>query len=256
MADILQVKTVRHSASTGSAVGTIPQMDQAFIQQNQIVERYLAGKLPLKGAQDFERFCREHPETITQLGMADRINQALRLLDASGQPEPWAEKPLPFWQKPAAVAAVTAVAVVALGAAGVLFSQARQSAQQVTKLEEQLRKQPLSAAQSTRPVVVMPSRTGPVARSMLSIGGKNAEMADLKFDVSWSTYSHFRVLIDRVDQGRAAVVTNLGRDSNGHLRVALNSSAMGPGEYAVTLEGLDWRGNPVPQAWASFAVVR
>mgnify|MGYP007115157020 CR=1 FL=1 len=38
-----------------------------------------------------------------------------------------------------------------------------------------------------------------------------------------------------------AVLSNLARDSNGHLRVALNSSAVGPGQYAVTLEGLDWR---------------
>ena len=32
-------------------------MDATFIQQNQVIERYLMGKLPLKGAQDFERFC-------------------------------------------------------------------------------------------------------------------------------------------------------------------------------------------------------
>ena len=74
-------------------------MDATFIQQNQIIERYLSGKLPLKGAQDFERYCRENPLTLTELGMADRINAALRLMDASGQPEPWAEKPLAFYQK-------------------------------------------------------------------------------------------------------------------------------------------------------------
>jgi hypothetical protein len=79
-------------------------------------------------------------------------------------------------------------------------------------------------------------------------------MADFKYDVSWSNYSNFRVMIDRVDQGRVLVLSNLARDSNGHLRVSLNSSAVGPGQYSVTLEGLDWRGSPVPQAWASFSV--
>ncbi len=69
-----------------------PQMDASFIQQNQIIERYLMGRLPLKGAQDFERYCRENPEAVTQLGLPDRINAALRLLDASGQPEPWSRK--------------------------------------------------------------------------------------------------------------------------------------------------------------------
>ena len=58
----------------------------------------------------------------------------------------------------------------------------------------------------------------------------------------------------RLAPTQAAVLTNLARDSNGHLRIALNSSAVGPGEYQLALEGLDWRGNPVPQAWASFSV--
>src|SRR6187551_2386428 len=85
-------------------------MDASFIQQNQIVERYLTGKLPLKGAQDFERYCHEHPETLASLGLSDRINAALRLLDASGEPLPWAEKPLPFYQKRPTIAVVTALA--------------------------------------------------------------------------------------------------------------------------------------------------
>ena len=60
---------------------------------------FLMGRLPLKGAQDFERYCRENPETITQLGLSERINAALRLLDASGQPEPWTERPrLSDWE--------------------------------------------------------------------------------------------------------------------------------------------------------------
>jgi hypothetical protein len=79
-------------------------------------------------------------------------------------------------------------------------------------------------------------------------------MAEFKHDLSWSSYSNFRITIDRVDQGRVAVLNNLAKDSNGHVRIALNSSALGPGEYQVMLEGLDWRGSPVPQAWSSFTV--
>ena len=102
----------------------------------------------------------------------------------------------------------------------------------------------------------MPARSRTLIEAGLSvtIGGPDTEMADFKFDVSWSNYSNFRVTFDRVDQGRVTVLSNLSRDSNGHLRIALNSSAVGPGQYAVTLEGLDWRGSPVPQAWASFSV--
>jgi hypothetical protein len=127
-------------------------------------------------------------------------------------------------------------------------------ARQIVVLKDEIRQQPLLPARSTRSLIVKPSRTGPLSRSMVTIGGGDTEMADFKFDVSWSNYSNYRVTIDRVDQGRVAMLTNLARDSNGHLRIAMNSSAVGPGDYQVVLEGLDWRGTPVPQAWASFAV--
>lgn len=229
-------------------------MDATFIEQNQIIERYLAGRLPLKGAQDFERFCRENPETLTRLGMAERIHMGLRLMDASGQPEPWAEKQIPFYQKPVAIAAVAGVAGTALIATVMLLVSLQDKDRRIDVLSEELQQQPLLPVRSTRGITVLPSRTGPMDGSMVTIGGPDTEMADFKFDVSWSSYGSFRVTIDRVDQGRVAVLSNLAKDSNGHLRIALNSSAVGPGDYRMSLEGLDWRGNPVPQAWASFAV--
>ena len=61
--------------------------------------------------------------------------------------------------------------------------------------------------------------------------------------------------IDRTDQGRVAVVGNVQRDSNGQLNVAFNTSALGPGDYQMMLEGADWRGAYEPQAWVTFTVV-
>jgi hypothetical protein len=229
-------------------------MDATFIEQNQIIERYLAGRLPLKGAQDFERFCKENPEVLTRLGMADRIHMGLRLMDASGQPEPWAEKKIPFYQNPLVIAGLAGLAGTALIAALMLLVSNNDKARQIVVLKDEIRQQPLLPARSTRSLIVKPSRTGPLSGSMVTIGGGDTEMADFKYDVSWSNYSNFRVTIDRVDQGRVVMLTNLARDSNGHLRIAMNSSAVGPGQYQVMLEGLDWRGTPVPQAWASFAV--
>src|SRR6187200_923830 len=106
MAIFLILQSVTAVSPHPDARCTIPQMDVAFIQQNQIIERYLMGKLPLKGAQDFERWCRENPDTVAQLGLSDRINSALRLLDAAGEPLPWTEKPLAPWQKPGVFAGV------------------------------------------------------------------------------------------------------------------------------------------------------
>jgi hypothetical protein len=95
-----------------------------------------------------------------------------------------------------------------------------------------------------------------MARSAVTIGGNRTELADLKIDVSWSRFTTFRVTIDRIDQGRVLVLGNLQRDSNGHLRLALNSSALGPDDYAVQLEGLDWRGAAHKEGWFTFSVAR
>jgi hypothetical protein len=232
------------------------EMDATFIQQNQIIERYLMGRLPLKGAQDFERYCRENPDTVTQLGLPDRINAALKLLDASGQPEPWAEKPRPRWQRPEVVIGVAAVAGALLVATLVLAAALQKKSVQLQAQHQELQQQPLLPARSTRPITIKPSRTGPPARNAASIGGGGTELADLRLDVSWSTFSNFRITIDRVEQGRFAVLGNVARDSNGQLRIALNSSALGPGDYTVTIEGLDKWGKPVEQGWTRIGSVR
>src|SRR5689334_25201396 len=77
-----------------------PAMDREFIIKNQIVERYLAGRLPPKGVTDFEKLIRSRPELIEELGLPDRVNAGLRLLDAAGVAEPWAEKEKKVWEKP------------------------------------------------------------------------------------------------------------------------------------------------------------
>ncbi|MET0279556.1 MAG: hypothetical protein ABW278_00330 [Steroidobacteraceae bacterium] len=231
-------------------------MDAAFIQQHMIIERYLMGRLPLKGAQDFERYCREHPDTIAQLGLPDRINAALRLVDAAGEPQPWAERPQAFYQKPWWFAGAAAAAVLLLVATIWLATTVQRRNGDISGLKTALHLQPLLPVQATRSIVIEPSRYGPVGSSAVRIGAGQTELADFKYLVAWSKFSNFRVTFDRVGHGRVAVVTNLMRDSNGHLRVALNSSALGPGDYEVTIEGMDWRGGATPEAWTRFSVER
>ena len=43
-----------------------------------------------------------------------------------------------------------------------------------------------------------------------------------------------------------AVIDGLEKDSNGHLRVSLNAGAFGPGDYMVTVEGLNLRRESLP----------
>ena len=91
-------------------------MDRDFIARNQVVDRYFSGRLPLKAATEFERFCRDNPNVLDELGLPERVNAGLRLLEASGKPEPWQETRKPFWQKPQVTLGLTAV-VIGLGIA-------------------------------------------------------------------------------------------------------------------------------------------
>jgi hypothetical protein len=233
-------------------------MDRDFIVRNQIVERYLSGRLPLKGVSDFERFCREHPEALDELGLPERVNKALRLLDASGKPEPWAESQArEFWRKPQvplALGIATFLLTVTLALVG---TQSAGKSNRIAALEQRATDQPLEAAASTRTIRLQPSRRRTSSAPAVTIGGDgSAQLADLKIDMGHASATAFRVTIDRVDQGRVAVLHNVLKDSNGHVRFALNSSALGPGNYQLSIDALNWRGEAVPDSWITIAIAR
>jgi hypothetical protein len=245
------------SAAAGQSMPS-PPMDRDFVARNQVVERYLSGRLPVKGATDFERFCAEHPELLDEIGLPERVNAGLRLLEASGKPEPWHEAPRPAWQKPQITVGLAAAAGVLLVALALISVGSASKSHRISELEKESHDRVLDPATSTREIRLMPSRSGASNSPSITIGGvgAGAQLADFKIDESRSPYHAFRVTIDRIDQGRVGVISNLAKDSNGHLRIALNSSALGPGNYQFTLEGLDWRGEPQPDSWVTIGITR
>jgi hypothetical protein len=231
-----------------------PAMDREFIIKNQIVERYLAGRLPPKGVTDFERLIRARPELIEELGLADKVNAGLRLLDAAGVAEPWAEKPKKFWENPAFTFGAAGLAIAALIGCAVLAMQLSSRDEKISRLTKEVQERPIAPSTQKRTILIAVARNGPPASSTLSIG--TGEFAELKADLSWTRYGLFRVSIDRVNQGRVAELDGVTKDSNGHVRIALNAGAFGPGDYMVTLEGLNMRRERLPVAWYRVAVTR
>jgi hypothetical protein len=229
-------------------------MDADFIQRNQIIERYLSGRLPARGAQDFEQFCRANPQAITGLGLAEQINAGLRLLEAAGRDDPWAPPPLAFWQKPRFIAGLTAAAGLLLIGAGVLWYGTGQQRHHISTLQAQLATRPLQPVTTTRALTLTPVRGDATPGNAATLGRDRTELADLKIDVSWSRFTTFRLTVDQVDHGRVMVLGNLQRDSSGHLRVGLNSSALRPGRYTARIEGLDRRGNASAQGAFAFTI--
>jgi hypothetical protein len=231
-------------------------MDRDFIARNQIVERYVSGKLPIKVATDFERYCKQNPHLLDEIGLPERVNLGLRLLEASGKPEPWQEAAKPLWQQPAvlfgaaglAAALAVALALVAIGSAG--------KTHRILELQRQVADRTLDPATSTRVIRLLPSRSGASSSPAIVIGGGEAQLVDFRIDESRSPYRDFRVTIDRIEQGRVMVIDNLTKDSNGHLRVAVNTSAFGPGNYQLTIQGLTMRLEPQPDSWVTIGIAQ
>lgn len=243
-------------ATPAAAAVPAAPMDRDFIARNQVVERYLSGRLPLKGATEFEQFVHRHPEILDEIGLPERVNAGLRLLEASGKPEPWQEAPRPAWQKPQVTIALAAAVLVLGVALSILTGASASKSHKIALLQKQATEQALDPATSTREIRLLPNRSGASNSPAITIGAGGAQLADFKIDESRSPYHIFRVTIDRIDQGRVGVITNLVKDSNGHLRIALNSTALGPGNYQLTIEGLNWRGDPEPDSWVTIGITR
>lgn len=246
------------AVSATQSIPVIPpsvEMDREFILRNQIAERYIAGRLPIRGTHDFERYCREHPEFIHELGMAERVHSALRLLEAGGIALPWESKARAWWERLPVLVAV-AVLAIAAGITAVVFAGKLSSRDStINALHRQVAAQPLEPATSTRTTRLIPSRTAPSGHPAIVVGGGSAQMADLKIDMSWSKFTAFRVTIDRQDQGRVEVINYMLRDSNGDLRLSLNTTALGPGVYQFAIEALTLHGDAIAQAWVTVGIV-
>jgi hypothetical protein len=241
-------------AGIAGAGAVTPLMDRDFIARNQIVERYISGGLPIKGAADFERFCREEPELLDEIGLPERVNAGLRLLEASGKPEPWQQAPRKPWERSQLMIGLAAAVLLLAVAIAVIGSASADKSRRIANLQALIVEQPLEPASTTRTIHLLPSRTGSSNTPAITLGGGAAQLADLRIDMTHSPYRAFRMTIDRVNQGRVAVIHNILKDSNGQLHVAFNSSALGPGIYQFAIDGLTWRGDPEPDAWITIAI--
>jgi hypothetical protein len=229
-------------------------MDRDFIARNQIVERYFADKLPPKGSVDFERYCRDHPELLDELHVSERVNAGLRLMEAGGVPLPWEEREKKLWERLPVFAGVAAAALLLLITALVLWSSSSSANKQIVKLKQQLISRPLEPILSTQTVRVELNRTAPSLTPAFVVSNHNATLVDFKVNLGWSTYVQYRVTFDRINQGRALVISHLQRDSDGLLRLAINSDLLGPGSYQIVVEGITLRGDAIPQGWITIAV--
>jgi len=247
-------------------------MDRQYIENEHIVQRYLSGDLTVREARDFKRFCAARPELLDEWGVPPSLKSQLAQWSREADPletetaagteavygDPRQEVPraadskvnpdwrrLGGWWLPALVIAL----VLAVGALVSVLVYARNlNAQLHSKVREveTLGLQAHSTVQTYRLKLIR----GRPQRPTLAVGRPvPPELLDLYIDVTEGNYNSFQVTIDRQDGSRVLQIKRIARDSNRELRLALNSSAFGPGVYLLKFDGYTWRGQTQELGW-------
>jgi len=162
---------------------------------------------------------------------------------------------LAWWQKPAAVAGLVALAALLLVVAAFSMFAAGRDREVAANLESQLKTRTLQVAATQRALRIAPNPRSWSANPDAIIEWPDPpELLDLYLPVGYTDFTTFGIAIDKVQQGRVLIVQRMAPDSNRELRLSLNSSAFGPGEYRIHIEGYNWRGDRADAGWVRLVV--
>ena len=251
-------------------------MDRQYIENEQIVERYLSGDLTVREAREFQRFCSANPEVLEHLSIPpglkaqltqqpqgtasprshgranelDVVEDNTAAIYADIRPNELPSRGRAAWHRSRALLPILGVAL--LGAlAGLIFVafRARDLNAELRTVTREKQAAELQAYSTVRTYRVKLVRGRP-QKPTLSIGWPMPpELLDMYIDVTEGNFSSFQVTIDRVDGSRALQIRRISRDSNRELRLSLNSSAFGPGDYLMKFDAYNWRGDLQELGW-------
>ncbi|HUO95983.1 MAG TPA: hypothetical protein VMT92_07105 [Steroidobacteraceae bacterium] len=215
-------------------------MDLKLIEERQVVERYLRGRLTPPEARFFEQVVRQSPEIAERIGLPDTLKRMMRLLDDTGTE--WREQPPKFWHAPWVPATLAGALVLALLVALVSFAGKRSLAAEYEHLRSQAAAGLLNAPMATQVMRLKAARPNE-AMPTYPIGNRTTPtLAELRINLAFTRATLFKVTIKRDDGTYFARLDNQLKDSNDDLRVAFNSAAFAAGIYEVDLESVNLRG--------------
>jgi hypothetical protein len=246
------------NASTVSPVNpqtAPPRFDRKFIEEHKLIERYLENKLPFKGARDLENWCRAHPDYLNELKLSERAQTSLKLLEASGQTQDLREPQPPWWKSVYVLIGLGVVAALSLIAFWALLGKYVLLRGELDDTRNLINQGSLVQPATSRELRVSPDRAAGIDRARIVVSRAAPQLMDVHIDLGYTDkLMQFRLFVDKKDQGRALVLNNLLKDSNGELRVTLNSTGLAAGIYTVRIEALPFRGNPSPIGWLILEV--
>lgn len=160
-----------------------------------------------------------------------------------------------WWQRRGFVVAVcfALVLLTALTIAARVSSHRDRAA--AAQAEERLKVVTLRPASQVRAVRITPNpRSWSSTPDATVQWPEPPELLDLYLPMLYSEFKVFAVTVDKVDTGRVLDLQRVATDSNGELRLTFNSSAFGPGEYRIRLQGYTWRGARVDAGWIRLVI--
>jgi hypothetical protein len=226
-----------------------PPIDRAFVESNQLVERYLDNKLPYKGQRDLEAWCRANPDYLLEQHLSERTVASLKLLEASGLPQDLSEPRTPWWKLPQVLALACAVAIAGLVGCVILTGKLTLLTGRYEDVRKQVGQGSLAPPNAIRNLRIQPDRAAGTGSAILKVDHTVAQLIDVAIDMAYSPEKRFRVTIDKRDQARALVLGGLSKDSNGDMHVAFNSTALSAGQFDVSIQALPMLGAPTDAGW-------
>ena len=179
----------------------------------------------------------------------------LPLPDPPAAVDPERPVELPWWQRPVSVATLAGLAALLLIMTIAAQVSARRERAAAAVLAVELRTATLRAPTRDRSLRVVPNPRSWSAAPDASIAWPEPpEMIELYMPVGYARFEVFAITIDKANQGRMMVLQRVSPDSNRDLRISLNSSAFGPGEYRLRLQGYTWRGQRIDAGWVRLQV--
>lgn len=243
------------SISRENPPAAAPRFDRKFIEDHQLVERYLENKLPFKGARDLENWCRANPEFLDELKLSERAQTSLKLLEASGRPLDLTEPKPPWWKNIYVLIGLGTVAALSLLAFWAVLAKYLFVRSELEDSRALVNHGSLVQPASKTELRVNPDHAAGMQHARIVVNRAAPQLMDVHVDLGYTAkQTQFRLFVDKQDQGRALVLNNLLKDSNGELRITLNSTGLAAGIYNVRIEALPFRGDPLPVGWLILEV--
>lgn len=224
-------------------------MDHSYIEENQVVDRYLMGKLPADEAELFEEHYLHCGECLEALELAEKLQRGFKRAAAQEALRHAAVERLGVlaWlaratRYPTAGIAVAALLALAIVPAALLYRPSSSG------FEPQI---------NTTVLAMSPERSAPTGAldpsRVIRLSGED-EWLVLSLELDLPEHERYRVVLLRDGQDEIWRRDGFMPDHLDALVLSLHSSWLDPGDYVARVEGLPAPGDPVPVAHFSFRV--